>query len=351
MVKPVIAGFVLLSLYACAWQGETRPAASDHFDGQRFFNPGAQFDKGFFDLVRFAFTRQPGQWKRDLEIAPAHAPPPLMGDGELRVTFINHATLLIQADGINVLTDPIWSLRASPFSWAGPRRFVPPGIAFEDLPEIDVVLISHDHYDHLDLPTLKRLHAEHDPLFVVGLRQGDLLRDHGIQNIQELDWWQPLKLENACQLWGARSQHWTGRGLHGRNRSLWLSFVLETKGGPVYFAGDTGYADHFKQAHQRFGAMRLALLPIGAYQPRWLTAFQHMSPDEAVQAHLDLNAARSLGIHFGTFELADDGQFEPPQALARAVARNGIAPDRFHAPEFGGGYDVKPLEENAGCSQ
>ncbi|MGB0955940.1 MAG: MBL fold metallo-hydrolase, partial [Panacagrimonas sp.] len=175
--------------------------------------------------------------------------------------------------------------------------------------------------------------------------------DHGIQNIQELDWWQPLELENGCQLWGARSQHWTGRGLHGRNRSLWLSFVLETKGGPVYFAGDTGYADHFKQAHQRFGAMRLALLPIGAYQPRWLTAFQHMSPDEAVQAHLDLNAARSLGIHFGTFELADDGQFEPPQALARAVARNGIASDRFHAPEFGGGYDVKPLEESAGCSQ
>lgn len=322
---------------------------SDHFDGEAFFNPEGRFNKSWRDLWTYYRTRQPGVWTRDLDKPPAAAPPATVSGNHLRVTFIGHATTLIQVDGLNILTDPIWSERASPFSFAGPRRFTPPGIAFDDLPRIDMVLISHDHYDHLDLPTLRRLRDQFDPVFIVGLGLAQRLHDDGIRRTAELDWWQPWGMPNGCKLWGAQAKHWTGRSPMSRNQSLWLSFVIETNGGPVYFAGDTGYGDQFKKARQRFGPMRYALLPIGAYKPRWLTAYQHMDPAEAVQAHLDLGAQASMGVHFGTFELSDDGQFEPVEDLATAREAQGVAPDFFRAPEFGGGYDVLPLHAYPGC--
>lgn len=327
---------------ACALHAAWKGPVSDHFDGERFHNT-EPFDKGAFDLIRFAFTREPGEWKRDLS-APKQPPPlPWAGQGALRVTVVNHATVLIQADGLNILTDPIWSERASPLSWAGPRRYIAPGVRFEDLPPISAVLISHNHYDHLDLPTLQRLKTAHDPLFLVGLGEGDILRTAGITRIVELDWWQSHSLGNGRKVWGAPALHWTGRQLTDRNRSLWLSWVLETAGGPVYFAGDTGYGTQFKAARERFGPMRLALLPIGAYKPRWLTAYQHLDPGQAVQAFGDLQAQAALGIHFGTFELSDDGQHEPVADLAQARAAAGLDALRFQAPEFGAGYDFGPL--------
>lgn len=334
---------------ACADAGH-EGAASDHFDGERFFNPGDAFDKNALDLIRYWWESEPGQWSRDLSTPPGPPPPATVAAGALRVTFINHASVLIQADGVNLLTDPIWSQRASPVSWAGPQRYVPPGIAFDDLPEIDAVLISHDHYDHLDLPTLIRLRERFDPVIVVGLGQSALLRRHGLINTVELDWWGGWKMPSGCTLWGAPSRHWTGRLTGGRNRSLWMSYVIETPGGPVYFAGDTGYGPHFAQTRQRYGAMRYALLPIGAYKPRWLTDYQHMDPAQALQAHVDLDAAASLAVHFGTFELSDDGQHEPPRDLAAALAARGMDAAAFHAPEFGGGYDVEPLIPSPGCS-
>ena len=326
------------ALHAAAYTGPV----SDHFDGQRFHN-AEPFEKNILDLLRYYWQREPGQWTRDLSTPPGTRPLAVVGEGSLRATVVNHATVLLQADGLNLLTDPIWSERASPVQWAGPRRFVPPGVRFEDLPKIDAVLISHNHYDHLDLPTLQRLKAAHDPVFYVGLGEGETLRAAGIHRITELDWGQAAVLPNGHRLWGAPSVHWCGRDIGGRNRSLWLSFVIETAGGPVYFAGDTGYGPQFAQAYARFGPMRLALLPIGAYKPRWLTAYQHLDPAQAVQAHVDLQAAASLAVHFGTFELADDGQIEPVIDLAQALRSAGLPSSVFRAPTFGSGYDFAPL--------
>lgn len=348
MFSRLLLALCVAGLAACAGPRYQGPV-SGHFDGRRFHN-ATPFDKGWRDLLRYYRTREPGVWVRDMEIAPGPPPPQRVGPGELRVTVVNHATVLIQADGLNVLTDPIWSERASPVSWAGPRRFVPPGLRFEDLPPIDLVLISHNHFDHMDLPTLRRLEAAHRPLFVAGLGERRFLQRHGLKRVVELDWWQALPLPTGCTLWATPTQHWTGRGFGARNRSLWLGFVLGTRGGPVYFAGDTGYADHFRQTAARFGAMRLALLPIGAYEPRWLTAYQHMDPAEAVRAHQDLQARQSLAVHFGTFELSDEDQRQPPADLARARDAAGLPPDAFTAPAFGAGQDVPALPTvTTGC--
>lgn len=334
----LLAGLVLA---ACATARYAGPV-SDHFDGERFHN-AESFDKNFGDLIRYYWERSPGEWTRDLTTQPGPRPLATVGEGALRATVVNHATVLLQFDGLNVLTDPIWSARASPVSWAGPRRYVPPGLAFEDLPKIDAVLVSHNHYDHLDLPTLARLKAAHDPMFFVGLGESATLAREGITRVTELDWNTSAPLGNGRKVWGVPAVHWTGRGLAGRNRSLWLSFVIETAGGPVYFAGDTGAGPQFAAARERFGPMRLALLPIGAYEPRWLTAYQHLDPAQAVEAHRALAAEASLGIHFGTFELSDEGQHDPPRALAAAVAQQGVAPQRFIAPSFGHGYDFGPI--------
>lgn len=337
-------------LAATAVQQGHRGPISDHFDGERFFNPGEPFDKSWFDLWRYWREQAPGEWTRDLSRMPGPPPPARIDQGALRASYIGHATVLIQVDGLNILTDPIWSERASPVGFAGPQRYTPPGIAFEDLPNIHVVLISHDHYDHLDLPTLRRLREHSDPVFVVGLGQAALLQGEGLSRTMELDWGQAWGMPNGCKLWGAPSRHWTGRLGTRKNLSLWMSYVIETEGGPVYFAGDTGYGAQFRAARERFGPMRYAFLPIGAYKPRWLTDYQHMDPAEAVRAHLDLGAAASLGIHFGTFELSDDGQFEPVRDLALARESQGLAEDVFRAPEFGGGYDVAALKSHPGCT-
>jgi L-ascorbate metabolism protein UlaG (beta-lactamase superfamily) len=308
---------------------------SDHFDGRRFHNPGVSFDKGLTDVLRYLMARDPGDWQA-LEAQPG--PPPIRraGAGELVVTPINHASVLIQADGLNLLTDPIWSKRASPLGWAGPARYRPPGIRFEDLPPIDAVLISHNHYDHMDLPTLRRLVDRDDPLIFVPLGDAQLLRKLNSQRIHELDWGQSAELPNGRRVWGQRCVHWSGRfGTLDRNASLWLAYLVETDQGPVYFGGDTGYGDHFQQTRDQFGPVRLALLPIGAYEPRWLVGVQHINPAEAVRAHQVLQAQHSIGIHYGTFELSDVGQSQPPADLAEALEAANLPPERFRAAEYG----------------
>ena len=291
---------------------------SDHFDGERFFNEGVR-EKDLGDLLRWQRTRTKGVW-RPLRDEPPGAPPPRrVGLGELRVTFIGHATTLIQVDGLNVLTDPIWSERASPVSWAGPRRVRPPGIRFEDLPPIDVVLVSHDHYDHCDLATLRRIARAHPRAhFYVGLGNGKLLRAAHLRHVRELDWWQEIGL-GAVTLSAAPAQHFSNRGLCDRSCTLFAGYVLRGPSGTTFFAGDTGYGPHFAQVSARYGAVRLAILPIGAYKPEWFMGAVHMSPAEAVRAHDDLRAGTSVAVHFGTFDLADDGEDEPPRELARAA--------------------------------
>lgn len=341
----LLGAWALVALAACASGARYQGPVSDHFDGERFHND-QPFDLGWRDLWRYYREREPGAWTRDL--TPPNHPDPVerVGPGELQVTVINHATVLIQIDGLNLLTDPVWSARASPFQWLGPKRYVAPGLAFEQLPPIDAVLISHDHFDHLDLNTLKRLEAVHQPLFVVGLGEDGWLRGEGLTEIVALDWGQSKGLSERVTVHGQRAQHWTGRGFgdRQRNRSLWMAYVITAPGGSVYFAGDTGYGDHFAESGAAHGPFRLALLPIGAYKPRWLTAYQHTDPADAVQAHLDLGAERSIAVHFGTFQLSEESQTEPVDDLASARSAAGLPDDVFIAPTFGQRYVISALE-------
>lgn len=318
-------------------------AATDHFDGQRFQNMRAVPHGGFVDFLKWQRTRKPGAWQQRNE-PPGAKPPDRVEKGNLRVTFVNHATVLVQQDGLNILTDPTWSERASPVSWAGPRRYHPPGIRFEDLPRIDVVVISHNHYDHMDLPTLRRLQLKDLPRFYVGLGNGSLFVDKGIGPVTEIDWWKSTEIAPGVELIGVPAQHFSGRGLFDRDRTLWLGYLIKGPAGATYFAGDTGDGPHFDEIKKRFGAPRLALLPIGAYQPGWFMSGVHVNPAEALKAHDRLGAGTSVGIHFGTFPLADDAQDEPLDALQQELGRRAAPRPRFLTLKFGEGLDVPPLQ-------
>ncbi len=239
--------------------------------------------------------------------------PPQRVESGLRITMVNHSTVLLQKHGCNILTDPIWSERASPISFAGPRRRRKPGVAWDDLPPIDLVLISHNHYDHLDLPTLRRLNAGF--IAPLGLRRL-------VPTARELDWGGSIEFA-GCRIHCVPAMHFSARALFDRNRTLWCGYVIEGAGHTVYFAGDTGFGDHFGWIRDRFGAPDVALLPIGAYEPRWFMSAVHMSPDEAVRVHEILGASTSIAIHHGTFQLADEGIDTPRARL------HEIAPENF----------------------
>lgn len=318
------------------WQGPV----SDHFDGRVFFNPGgAGGDKSVLDLLRWKFAGGAAPWPETaapglhpLPLAAAPAAP--VRDGEVTATFVGHATFLLQWRGLTLLTDPVWSERCSPVTWAGPKRVRPPAIAWDDLPPIDLVLLSHNHYDHLDLPTLRRLEAHSQPTIVTGLGNRAFLEAHGLTRSAELDWWQSHE-EGGTRVTFTPAVHWSNRGGHGRNATLWGAFMIEAAGTRVYFGGDTGYGTHFTETRRRLGAPDLALLPIGAYEPRWFMKTMHMNPEEAVQAHRDLGARRSLGLHFGTWQLTDEAIDAPVQALATARVAGGVGEAEFRAPDFG----------------
>lgn len=338
---------VLSLLAACTWaavaaRADTSAFAGAPYDGREFANH-EPIEHGFVDALRYFVTREHGDWPAPQATPPGPAPQAHVAGERLVATVVNHSSVLLQTAGLNLLTDPIWSTRASPLGWAGPRRVRPPGLRFEELPPIHAVILSHNHYDHTDLPTLERLAQAHDPKFIVPLKNATLLAEAGISNVTELDWWQSVALSPQVSVTAVPVRHWSARSLFDRNHMLWAGFVVEAPGGPVYFAGDTGQGDHFAAAQRRFGDFRLALLPIGAYLPRWFMHQVHISPAEAVQAHQTLGAARSVAIHFGTFPLGDDGVADGPQALRQARAAAGIAEDAFVIPEFGTGYDIAPL--------
>jgi L-ascorbate metabolism protein UlaG (beta-lactamase superfamily) len=330
------------------WTRRFQGPLTDHFDGRRFHNAPTVSHGGWRDFLRWRRTSTPGPWRDWTEAPPGPPPTARVAKGELRVTFVNHATVLIQMDGLNVLTDPIWSYRCSPLSFIGPRRRRPPGLRFEDLPSIDAILVSHNHYDHLDLPTLRRLQAKGTPRLYTGLGNHDFLESRGIGRSRELDWWEGVELAPGVTVHGVPAQHFSGRGLRDRDRSLWMGFVIGGPSGSVYFAGDTAFGPHFEEIRKRCGPVRLALLPIGAFQPEWFMGRVHLSPEQALEAHRVLGAGSSMAIHFGTFRLADDGEEIPAQRLRAAVLLHPDPKPNFWVPGFGESRDVPMLSAPAG---
>lgn len=345
------------------------PPPPAHFNGKTDATPDALPGRRF-DLLRWKLTSRPARWPAHVPLAP-QPPPPVPRGPEIVATWIGHSTFLLQTAHGTFLTDPVFSERASPFSWIGPRRVHPPGIPFEALPRIDAVLLSHDHYDHCDESTLRRLAATHDPLFLAPLRHADLLKKVGARRFVELAWWQPhvfarpaaqppvsaRPADSLATITLTPSRHWSNRLGSPRNHRLWGGFFLTLPpvsappAAPaadpasatrrIWFAGDTGYdAALFREIARRHGAPDLALLPIGAYEPRWFMAPMHMNPAEAVQAHLVTGARRSLAMHWGTFQLTDEGRDAPVRDLAAARLAAGLAETAFEVVAPGASVTV-----------
>lgn len=303
------------------WRG----VRTDHFDGVHFANIGAtQQDLKRGNIWKWLLTRPKNTWVwRD---NPAQAKPAERVEGSnLVVTMVNHATLLIQTEGLNMLTDPIWSKRTSPFEWFGPKRYRAPGIDFDDLPPVDLVLVSHNHYDHMDLRTLRRLQACCKPRIVCGLGNREFLATRGIVDAHELDWWERVTISGVTAVRFVPAQHFSSRALSDRNKTLWGGFVIETPNGNIYFAGDTGYGPFLGSIKERYKSFRLGLIPIGAYIPDFIMRPVHLSPSEAYCAAGELNVVTMVPIHYGTFHLADDQQGQPLKDLKQAMSdqRNG----------------------------
>lgn len=293
-----------------------------HFNGSTFENLNRAKAKSPWEALKWSLNREPGEWTKltEEDITIAEKPAARVTDA-LAITYVNHATFLIQTDGLNILFDPVWSDRVSPLSFAGPKRMRPPGLKFEDLPEIDLVIISHNHYDHLDIETLTKINNQYSPNFIVPLGVDLYLNNQGISNTKALDWWEQESVSDEVVVNSVPAQHFSARGLFDQNKTLWAGYVLETPFGNVYFAGDTGYGDFFTDIREKFGAIKVALIPIGAYKPEWFMGPIHVNPEEAIQIHKDVNAEISFGMHFGTFPLADDGMEEPENDFFEAIQK------------------------------
>ncbi len=331
--------FIILMIQNCTAQ--SKDSKPKHHQGNRFVNLYPFREPGFTDLIKWSWE------SRNKEIPPAESYhfPLASNDPEFlkrnrtenTVTWIGHSTLLVQVNGINILTDPHFSERASLFQWTGPKRAVPPGIPLEDLPDLDLVLISHNHYDHLDRNSISRLkhrQAKNKPVYAVPLRLKKWFVDMGVENVVELDWWQ-TKDTGKYELTSVPMQHWSKRNLLGSNETLWTGWVIKVGDFKFFFLGDTGYVPLFKEIGERLGPFDLCAVPIGAYQPRWLMKNQHISPKESLLIHQDVRCKLSIGIHWGTFILTDEPLDEPPRAIADLKPKMGIAEKEFIVLQHG----------------
>lgn len=309
------------------------------FDGDRFHDDPRTDPPDVLDLIAWKWNPDDIPWTDEAPPVVPTRPPPRVDRG-IRATFVNHATVLVQMDGLNVLTDPIWSDRASPVGFAGPARWSEPGVRLEDLPPIDVVLISHNHYDHCDVPTLRHLARRDRPTIYAGLGSRAMLARHGLDRVVDLERWQAAPVDERVTVTFVPARHWSQRGVWDRNTVLWGAFVVKGPSGTVFFAGDTGWGDHFAAIRGRLGAPDLALLPIGAYIPRAHMENRHLSPVEAVRAHVVLGARQSVGIHWGTFDLADEGRFQPAGELGLALDAARVPRPAFRALPNGGAVHV-----------
>ncbi|MEO0328319.1 MAG: MBL fold metallo-hydrolase [Pseudomonadota bacterium] len=306
---------------------------SDHFNGENFFNPDGEAPRKFAELLKWQLGGGREKWPKYWPSRYDNAKPDERINGEaIRVTMVGHATLLIQAAGLNFLTDPVFVDRASPVKFAGPKRVNPPGVRFENLPPIDYVLLSHNHYDHLDLDTLAKLSTEHGATIICPLGNDTIIRSRE-PNASLLcgDWGDIFELKNGTKVHFEPCHHWSARGTKDRRWALWAAFVVETPAGKIYHVGDTGFHSgiNYKALHEKHDELRLAILPIGAYEPRWFMNAQHQNPDEAVQGHLLCKAQTSIGHHWGTFQLTNEGIDKPDIALADARIKHGLVEKDF----------------------
>jgi len=273
-------------------------------------------------------------WPDSIENPPYDPPPEPSSPEDIVVTYIGHSTFMLRVGGLTILTDPIFSLRCSPVSWAGPKRVRRPGVRLADLPPIDLILLSHNHYDHMDLPSLRALRGRGDAVVLTALGNGSRLTRLGFTHVEALDWWGSTQVGKAL-VTATPARHFSARTLWDRNRSLWSGFMIEAAGRRLLFAGDSGAGGHWAEIGKKLGPPDLALLPIGAYEPRWMMAAVHMNPQEAVQAHQALGAQRSIGMHFGTFRLTDEAVDAPVQALSLARDAAKLGPSQFSILGFG----------------
>ena len=307
---------------------------SDHFDGQRFFNPGGRSPKGLANVARLYGLETWARWPEQFPSPFNDKPPAVVTGSGARIAYVGHASWLMQSSGRNILVDPVWSTRASPWSFSGPRRHNAPGIDFDALPAIHAVLITHNHYDHMDMTTLARLWQRHRPRVIAPLGNDTILGQAiGGIAVDTVDWGATIDLGGGVVVHVEPTQHWSARGALDRNHALWASYVLETPAGRIYAVGDSGLGDGrtFRHVGTRHKNIRMALLPIGAYEPRWFMASQHMNPADAVQAFEMCGAEAALGHHWGTFQLTTEGHEQPPEDLARALALRGHNAERFRA--------------------
>ncbi|MEM9629955.1 MAG: MBL fold metallo-hydrolase [Pseudomonadota bacterium] len=313
---------------------------SPNFKDGEFRNSELPEMRSFWEIAWHGLTSDTtrAEWPEWVDSISDIAPRDSVSGDSIRVTFINHATFLIQVHGFNILTDPVFSERTSPLSFVGPKRVHDPGVAIAVLPKIDMIIVSHDHYDHLDLASMDKLIKRDNPKIYTGLGVGKRLAS--ADSVHEMDWSDSIAVSDDFTLWFLEVQHFSGRTLTDRNSTLWGGFLMEIGNRKIYFGGDSGYADHYKRAYESFGPVDLAFLPIGAYAPRTMFKSVHLNPDEAVQAHIDLRAKKSIGMHYGTFQLSAEPRNEPIELLEQAKREANLAPSAFITLEVGQPMDI-----------
>lgn len=339
-MKKLLCALASVALASCTTHTNQAVSNSPNFIDGAFRNTSGVEAFSLWEIMKTSSNSdiERAEWPEEIQTDADTAPLPRVESDNARITFVNHATFLLQVDGLNILTDPVFSERISPVSFAGPKRAHKPGIDIADLPKIDIMLISHDHYDHLDLASAKQLIKRDNPQVYVGLGLKKLLG--GTDKITEMDWWQRTQFSSSVELWFLDVQHNSGRSVWGRNTTLWGGFLLKIAGKNIYFGGDSGYAGHYKRTHEHFGNIDLAFLPIGAYSPREVFQIVHMDPFEAVQAHKDLQATLSIGMHYGTFQLTAESRNEPVELLEKAKYEAGIGEGEFITLDVGVPVDL-----------
>lgn len=332
-------------LFSCGNNYYTGPL-SDHFDGKIFRNESSTEKKSFFNFLKWQLNKTSSFWPKKILTQSYDEPPAKVNDGELRVSFVGHATVLLQIAGLNILTDPLWSKRASPFSFIGPERVIDAGVKLEKLPKIDLILVSHNHYDHLDLKTLEKIAIKDDSLVIVPLGNDSIIKKYNKKiNVIAHDWHEIIEINDKVKIHIEPAQHWSARGLFDRNKALWCAFTIETIYGNIYFAGDTGFSNHFIAAREKHKEFRLALMPIGAFKPEWFMKDSHVNPVEAVQAYEDLNAEYAMAIHYGAFKLADDSYLDPSIEIHKLYDSKRVNPERFKLIDVGKYWFVPLVKE------